>query len=187
VRSVGYIIIAIFVSFSLMLLSSKGSAQDDVPFENDTPETAFVLEIGTRQDSISMLDYFDYYRIGADLIAEYSAMTLTVAFIDVPGSAFIEMRTYIGEDERDHAYLNMTNMAEGIAFDSDRTADSDLLVEISGYGNYSIRLEGTTGDVCFICDIVPWFCDVCDMFMIALIVPVSIPALAIAAVKGRDR
>ncbi len=138
------LVILIFGS-CLIIPVENSMAEDSIPFENDTRETATVLGMGSRDDSISLMDYYDYYKIEADLIDLYRVLYLTITFIDVPGSGFIEVRTYLTENERDYAYLDRVNTSKSIAFDSEKTSNMDLYVEISGYGNYSIQLKGEKG------------------------------------------
>jgi len=164
---------------SITVLFGDSVAEDTTPFENDTRETATVLEMETIEDSISMMDYYDYYIIEKELIDEYSLVYLTVTFIDVPGSGFIEMRTFIDEYERDYAYLNRENISKRIVFDSNKTLHKDLYVEISGYGNYSIELEGeiVEGEVC-------WLCDLLGM---ALVAPFCLISFLIVVIKRSRR
>ena len=179
-KKMNVVIIFILISGPLLLvLAGNSFAEDAIPFENDTRETATVLELGSREDSISMMDYFDYYVIEADYIDDYKLMALTVKFIDVPGSGFIEVRTYLSERERDYAYLDRENTSKRFSFDSNRTSHMDLYVEISGYGNYSIQLQGEegSGQVCWIC----------DLFGMVMIAPLCLTTLLIAAIKRHKR
>ena len=172
-------LLILILGSSLTVLLRHSMAEDTIPFENDTRETATVLEMETIEDSISMMDYYDYYIIEKELIDEYSILYLTITFIDVPGSGFIEMRTFIEEYERDYAYLNRENNTKKIAFDSNKTLHKDLYVEISGYGNYSIQLEGeiVEGEVCWLCDI----------FGMALIAPFCLISFLIVVIKRSKR
>jgi hypothetical protein len=176
-RFVNLITSTILICTSLLtIIAGDTMAEDEVPFENDTRETATVLGTGYREDSISMMDYYDYYLIRADSIDNFQLMVLKVTFIDVPGSGFIEMRTYLGESEgeRDYAYLDRENLSKSIAFDS-RRIPSDFYIEISGYGNYSIELKGEKGEgeACFIC----------DLLGMALVAPLGLSTFVLVVVK----
>ncbi|MGA1873898.1 MAG: hypothetical protein ACMUHY_09540, partial [Thermoplasmatota archaeon] len=149
-------LLILILGSSLTVLLRHSMAEDTIPFENDTRETATVLEMETIEDSISMMDYYDYYIIEKELIDEYSILYLTITFIDVPGSGFIEMRTFIEEYERDYAYLNRENKTKSIAFDSNKTLHKDLYVELiltpaEAYSGGLYTLEVPVHEVCPVC------------------------------------
>lgn len=176
-RKVCLITILLLVMTSFLVISADDTnAEDSVLFENDTRETAMKLEMGTREDSISDMDYFDYFIIEEEIIDLYRVMWLKVTFIDVPGSGFIEVRTFLSTSdmERDYAYLDRDNMTETIAFDSQKVPQ-DLYVEISGYGNYSIELKGEKGE--------GQTCWICDIFGMVIIAPLSLGVVSFAVIK----
>ncbi len=64
-------VVTIAVLMTILILTSLAGysfAEDRVPFENDTKETATVLTLNYMEDSISMMDYFDYYLLESEYI-----------------------------------------------------------------------------------------------------------------------